>query len=352
MKLSLKNIIFSVFPLLFIFLMIELIGRIVYYQRNSSHTFILSHIYVKIKHSYILDRANTEYKNRYENNMIDMDMLFSKNGYELHIDLMKKYEEYFIDLKKQIEKIDVKFALLYIPSDNYNSHTDRKSYRKYFLDLANKHSVDIIDLSETFYIYDDRLPTLLPENGHLSRFGNILVARSLKDYINNNKYFRSSYRNNKYPELLGDLKPDLNEIWFPNGLMPYKVITNSQGLRMQYNLSFPKEKQRVLLLGDSFTFGPYLSNHNTFAGHLQKELTEIEIINAGVAGYTIKMQLELFMERAKYVDPDFVILQVLDNDIIGLTSYKLNQFCRKNNFYPLTAKEKSLISKYEKKKNK
>jgi lysophospholipase L1-like esterase len=125
--------------------------------------------------------------------------------------------------------------------------------------------------------------------------------------------------------------------------MPYQVITNIQGLRMEYDLTFPKQKQRILILGDSFTFGPYLSNHHCYPNLLDKKYSDKEIINAGKAGYTVTDEVSLFMERAKYVEPDITVLQVLENDIEELFYFLKNQYNRKGRTFKPSQEEIELM---------
>jgi len=125
--------------------------------------------------------------------------------------------------------------------------------------------------------------------------------------------------------------------------MPYQVKTNSQGLRMNYDLKFPKLKQRILILGDSYTFGVFHANHDTYPALLGKKMDESEVINAGVSGYTITDELSLYKERAKYIESDIIILQVLDNDIYGLMAHIMNVCDRNRRVYSPTEIEKKFL---------
>jgi lysophospholipase L1-like esterase len=112
---------------------------------------------------------------------------------------------------------------------------------------------------------------------------------------------------------------------------------------MNYDLSFPKTKQRILILGDSFTFGPYLPNQRTFSGIIESRHRDKEIINAGVSEYTIDDELGLFVEKAKYLEPDITVLQVCDNDLYGMIFYKKQLFSRKQKKYQASAEEKNFF---------
>jgi lysophospholipase L1-like esterase len=133
------------------------------------------------------------------------------------------------------------------------------------------------------------------------------------------------------------------EIWNFVPSMPYRVIVNKQGFRSERDLDIPKKRQRVLCLGDSYTFGPYLPNHDTYPDLLNKLNPDLEVINAGICGFTITDETSLFIERAKYIAPDITILQVVANDITGLFWFMKNEFNRKRFRYGPTPIEKELM---------
>ena len=342
-KKSLKNIIFGFIPLILFIFIIEIAGRFIYYNYSRNHTFIIQHIYKKLERSYMLykgDKINKKLQSEY----IPLDVLFSNEGDILLNELMDTYEKYFAQLIKEINNVNAKFSILYIPT-KYDSANDmiRRICRNYFKDLSNKYNLNFIDITTEFSKYSNEQVFLLPADIHPSRFGNILIADKLKNYLDYHNSYRSKHSFIERPKLLGNLKPNYNDIWAQVETMPYNVTTNSQGLRMNYDLTFPKEKPRVLILGDSFTFGTYLHNHNTYPSLLQNRIESMEIINAGMNGYTIYMELDLFRERAKYIEPDIVILQVIDNDIWGLLTQKKNQFVDDGNYHNLTNNEKILL---------
>ena len=118
--------------------------------------------------------------------------------------------------------------------------------------------------------------------------------------------------------------------------MVYKVVTNSVGFRSNYE---PDNSLTVIGYGDSYTFGPYLPNQHTWPDLLQnllrKELKNKGlkplVFNAGVAGSTIFHELEVLKGTHK-LNPDLIILQVLDNDIFGVSVAKMRQM------YPVNIK--------------
>lgn len=79
---------------------------------------------------------------------------------------------------------------------------------------------------------------------------------------------------------------------------------------------------RVLLLGDSFTFGRGVDDGETIAVHLETLLRDrvpgrpVTVVNGGCGGYAPWQAACLFAELGLPLEPDAVVLQVLmDNDI-------------------------------------
>jgi len=86
--------------------------------------------------------------------------------------------------------------------------------------------------------------------------------------------------------------------------------TNSKGLRGNLEFSYlrhPGEK-RIVVLGDSYTFGDEVSDDETFTYKLSRLLPDTEVLNLGVHGYGHdQMLLYLKQEGIKY-QPDVVLI--------------------------------------------
>ncbi len=109
------------------------------------------------------------------------------------------------------------------------------------------------------------------------------------------------------------LKPGLKDLpAFKN-----KVISsNSKGIRGKREFPYERVpgKRRIVLLGDSFTFGTEVSDSETYAWYLQELMPDVEVINMGVFGYGFdQMLLYLRQEGVKY-RPDIVMLGYLPID--------------------------------------
>lgn len=113
--------------------------------------------------------------------------------------------------------------------------------------------------------------------------------------------------------------------------------TNSKGLRDDEEHSYAKDtsKKRIIVLGDSHTFGQGVAAENTFGKLLQKK-TGAEVLNFGVPGYDAgQYYIALKTEGMKY-DPDIVIfdfyfLNDIDEINVGSNSGPKPIFSLENN---------------------
>lgn len=102
----------------------------------------------------------------------------------------------------------------------------------------------------------------------------------------------------------------------------YDVQQSSQGLRDK--LRGPKRpgEFRILMLGDSYTWGAGLEQEETiprqFESYMRSEFPGLDVtaINAGVGGYSTWQEYIFFLERGLGLQPDLVILQLYSaNDV-------------------------------------
>jgi hypothetical protein len=93
--------------------------------------------------------------------------------------------------------------------------------------------------------------------------------------------------------------------------------TNSLGLRgaREYAFDRPAGSTRILVLGDSFTFGDEVSDDETFCHYLGQQLPDAEIMNFGMHGYGHDQMLLLYRELAREYRPDVVVVAFVYPDI-------------------------------------
>ncbi|MBI5056256.1 MAG: SGNH/GDSL hydrolase family protein [Nitrospirae bacterium] len=342
-------------PLILLLLVLELSARIVYFQQKSEYKLGVFYGIEKIRNK-ITDLSISKVNDIKSKEDIKMkkvveDMgftdiikkrgfkyvkynlvlrLYSEEGTDLLKEYEKQYEDSFKALVNEAHKIHSKLIVLYPPM--YSKYTDdlnikdfekfsknrREVNRKFYNELTRKYNVDYLDLTEEITKYPDNWVTLLPEDIHLSRFGNQVVEKEIAAYIDK---FYDTYRSDvtfqNRPEILGYYRPNLNETYEIIPDMPFHFRTNKQGLRIDYDLTSPKKQQRILILGDSYTYGPHLASRDAYPNLLDRRYKDKEIINAGVGGFSITGEASLLLEKAKYMEPDIIILQVLDNDLEG-----------------------------------
>lgn len=118
---------------------------------------------------------------------------------------------------------------------------------------------------------------------------------------------------NGSPRLFG-LKP--NHRGLDTGVL---VRTNSYGFREdEYPLARRPGVKRVVVLGDSYTFGTGVAFKETYAKRLEAELNRgaerYEVINFGVPGYNTVLELATWREVARAFEPDFLIIGYVLND--------------------------------------
>jgi len=97
--------------------------------------------------------------------------------------------------------------------------------------------------------------------------------------------------------------------------------TNGHGFRGEpVNAEKPAGVRRIVMLGDSITFGNSVAWNQTFSYELQRMLNEragrrkFEVLNLGVSGYNTGQELATLRELGLAFSPDLIILNVCLND--------------------------------------
>jgi lysophospholipase L1-like esterase len=94
------------------------------------------------------------------------------------------------------------------------------------------------------------------------------------------------------------------------------VVHDSHGFRgPEVPLAKPPGKFRILVLGDSFTYGVGVENDETFSARLGQLDPRLEVINAGVIGYGTSQELVLLQEQGLPLRPDLVLVAFFWNDV-------------------------------------
>lgn len=125
-------------------------------------------------------------------------------------------------------------------------------------------------------------------------------------------------RRSEIPDLIYELKPNIETVY--HGA---RVRTNAESLRAEREYARPKPAgiYRILLLGDSQTFGQGVELKSTFGALLEEELNRraggrrVEVINSGVDGYTTGQEAAFFESKGIHYQPDCVIILFIGNDL-------------------------------------
>ena len=110
------------------------------------------------------------------------------------------------------------------------------------------------------------------------------------------------------------VRPDVrNQVMFGDRVLS----TNSEGVRgvREYARTRAPGTQRVLVLGDSFTFGDEVSDDETYAHFLEELLPGVEVVNLGVHGYGHDQMLLYLREVGARYAPDLVLLGFVADDM-------------------------------------
>jgi lysophospholipase L1-like esterase len=146
----------------------------------------------------------------------------------------------------------------------------------------------------------------------------VIFARSLDFGMEMWKYAVELKRPEADPQLSFAHVPNRSAL-----LMGVPVTINSRGLRdREYPAAKPPGVYRILMLGDSTTFGWGVPLEQTVAKILERELNRsgvagyrrVEVINGGVGNYGTVQEVAHYKTYDRALHPDLVILQYFIND--------------------------------------
>jgi lysophospholipase L1-like esterase len=132
----------------------------------------------------------------------------------------------------------------------------------------------------------------------------------------NNIWRELIHQSSSIPGLKYELTPNYNHrLW---GVV---VKTNSYGMRDDEPiLSNDKSLKRIIVCGDSYTFGFGVSGEETYSNVLEERLNErsqdlqYEVLNMGVSGYCTRDQALLLINKGLSWNPNLVIIGYVLND--------------------------------------
>ena len=125
------------------------------------------------------------------------------------------------------------------------------------------------------------------------------------------------------------LKPNTNIIvenhYWAGGKL--SIRTNSLGYR---NPEIgPKDRRRILFLGDSITLGDWLPEEETFVRIIQslaeQDKFRLETINTAVSGISLRNEIAILLETGLSTEPDAVVVNFYLNDFLASPGVYLNR---------------------------
>ena len=172
------------------------------------------------------------------------------------------------------------------------------------------------------YFYVKKVVSDLPEApAQAEAFGDysgyLTFSQRVSDALG---YFGGTSLYDYTPYTAVELKPNFS-FRFKN----YDIVNNSLGFRSDTELAIPKPPGtfRVFILGGSTVEGSY-NDEWRLSAHLQKDLKKtyphVEVINAGVSGYSSDNELILLETKILDLQPDLVVVFDGVNDIYYSTS--------------------------------
>ena len=129
----------------------------------------------------------------------------------------------------------------------------------------------------------------------------------------------------QYSDIYGwEIKPNLNKTLVIPDRTSF-VETNSMGFRdYEHNISKSQNKYRIIILGDSFTWGYGVDNNQTYAKLLETYDKKIETINLGVPGYGTDQEYFTLMNKGLKYNPDLITLMYqISSDVADVNTISI-----------------------------
>ena len=269
-----------------------------------------------------------------------------------YVELKQRYKEQLTKLKQDVESTGAKFIVVLLSPGADNKDIVSIKYSNPFIkSTVGELGCDFIDFSPIIAAQDVKEITQAPKDGHWSKKGSKLIADRLAVEIKKfpDATCKATYKDTERPETFGDLAPNDDEVLDGGKDLPYHVKANSQGVRMDHDLTFPKKKKRVLIMGDSGLFCPFLDNEFTIAYLLQSQFPDYEIYATAQVNWTTEDFLSLWHDKTKYTEPDIVILGTNSSDVEDLFFTNRNHCSRSGKpFYPSATETKFYNDNYNK----
>lgn len=283
------------------------------------------------------------------------EILREMPGSRLYSELQQRYNQQVRELQEATAEDKVKLVVLIMSPEVGKFATMANSYGiPYIRQMCTNDKIDFEDITDLVAEWSaNAAVTQSPMYGNWTKGGAAFAARQIAPIIMKYDSTRSSktFTAAERPETFGDATMENDGMDNNNDLAkggqktPYHLQLNKQGLRMRRDLSFPKTRQRIIFLGDSRIFNPFLDDHNTITALLQERFPDKEIVNAGNITCTMDDYVSIYKEKIRYAEPDVLIVCTHGGDILDEYFSHRNRFSRLKKSYKPSAIEKEFYYK-------
>jgi hypothetical protein len=135
------------------------------------------------------------------------------------------------------------------------------------------------------------------------------------------------YNSMEYHPVLGRVLKKGYSGRIKQSVIDFKVKFNSKGLRdREFEYEKPESIIRILVLGDSFTYGYGVENKEAYPKVLERILKQhnknnIEVLNAGVSGWGTWQEKEFLKTTGIKYEPDIILVGYYLNDVFDTQSF-------------------------------
>ena len=282
-----------------------------------------------------LDMARKSLAEKYPKLPTD-EILRQANGDKLYKDLQERYKQSLRALATETDRDGVKLVVLVMSPNVGKSLTLANTYGIPFITQScNMMGIEYVDMTPAILAQKAEAISQMASDDNWSKEGAAFVGEQFSylmtgyDCFKNGKKFPPGPK----PATFGDMPPNENEVIDADKNVKYHITTNSQGLRMDHDLTFPKKKIRILFMGNTGVSCPELDDKLIPTYLLQQKYPAKEIINAGFQNYTIEDFLDLYMQKARFTEPDILVVCTSGEDILNYFFTQRNRYSRIQKVY-------------------
>lgn len=322
-----KTIALNLIIIFVLFSLIELLAARAFFQRNAVyHSFSTTWLVDGV--AKVIDKKAAQNAGNLSKDF-DIDHIFLYSESEIEIKfrnyLVSKYEKTFKNFINQAKKDGAEVLIFWTPQKK--SLDINLAYEEYFEQLAKKTSTNFLSMRDLLIENEDYV-FMLPYDNHLTRFSNHIIADKLESFINKNITYKRKGFN--CSDIVGNFSPNISALWPVLPEIPYIMSTDEFGFRKTQLDNYKPNNHNILILGPSFTFGPYLSFYDTYPSILSRKNKSWNVINAGDAGIGLESSESILKKNSKCLNPAIIILQVVSEDIkkSAITEYNQYNFLR------------------------